>query len=221
MAKGPKDIKSKQLEQAAFKAGLDFEIPPEVTAAVDEFLAGEPTFTSDPEQAARRFSEQVEQPSLRTFNNEILPGINERFVQRGVRGPAQAGSLFEAGTDLATNLAALRSQFFREDEDRGIGAAEAALGRKASGATARLSSTILPIQLRASLGAQARGAENSQALSGFLNQFLQQQEGQANALAGAIRSGVPDPFRFNPGPSDSDLIKAKWMGLLAPSIGGG
>jgi hypothetical protein len=187
----PGDISSKQLEQAAFKAGLEYQIPPEVTAAIDTFLAGTPTFTNDPVARARAFEAEVQGPALRTFEQQIVPEIAQRFVSRGVRGPAQEATLLDAGQNLASNLGALRSQFFRQDEQQEILAKEAALGRVSQGATARLGESILPIQLKAALGGQARGAEAQTQLNSFLQQMIAMQRESASSLQAAIQNAAP------------------------------
>lgn len=206
MARRRDRIKAHQLEQSAFEAGLNFEIPQEVNDAVDLYLAGEPTFESDPERRAQLFEAEVKRPALDVFRDETVRSILQDAATSGGRGPVVAAELGDAARRLATNIGSLRSQFFRADEDREIAAKEAALGRVAQGATARLSESVLPIQLRAALGSQARGAEGADALQGFLKNFLAQSKEQGNALAAAIQGSVPTPFQFEGDTPSSGLL---------------
>ena len=51
-----------------------------------------------------------EQPIIRKFNEETLPGIAEQFAGAGgLQSSAFGGQMAKAGTDLSTNLSALRS----------------------------------------------------------------------------------------------------------------
>lgn len=63
---------------------------------------------NDPE-----FFQRFEAPAMRQFNEEIIPGIANRFASMGSGGALGStgfrNSINRAGSDLATNLAAMRA----------------------------------------------------------------------------------------------------------------
>lgn len=81
------------------------QLTPDMFARLQELLGGD-------EEALSKF----EQPYLRQFERDIIPRITERFGGAlGSHGALSSGglnqALAQAGTDLQTNLAALRGGF--------------------------------------------------------------------------------------------------------------
>lgn len=84
--------------------------------------------SQDPEMMAQ-FEEQVEAPAMRQFQEEIVPGVAERFSGMG----AQSSSAFnqtmgqQAGS-LAERLAAMKANWSLSNKSLGLQAAQTGLG---------------------------------------------------------------------------------------------
>src|ERR1700734_461735 len=78
---------------------------------------------NDPE-----FFKNMEAPAMRQFNEEIAPGIANRFASMGSGGALGStgfeNSISRAGSDLATNLAANRGQMQQQGVGQQLGYAQ-------------------------------------------------------------------------------------------------
>jgi len=176
---------TKQLEEQAFQAGVDYEVPADVTAAIDQLIEYNPTFDDDPAKRAQRFETEIGAPATRQFQEETQRMLMQSLAGGRRFGPVAQATMFDSNEDFSTNLASLRSQFFREDEDRAILAKESAFGRMAGGASMRMGESVLPMQLKAALAGQSRGVDSANDMTNLMNSYLQIAQQQAGAQQAA------------------------------------
>lgn len=75
---------------------------------------------------------QFEQPYLREFNEQIVPGIAERFTQGGAQHSSGFNqAMGQAGQSLAEKLAQMRAQLKQSAIDSALGMGQTGLGRQA------------------------------------------------------------------------------------------
>lgn len=124
---------------------------------------------------------QLESPMMRQFQEEIIPGIAERFSGLGAQSSsAFTQSLSQAGAGLQEKLSALRGQLTQQGVQQQLQAAQMGLGY--AQAPASLATNLAQL----GLGTQAFGYQNIAAQPGFLQNFLGslgQGAGQAAGLA--------------------------------------
>ena len=147
--------------------------------------------SNDPEATAA-----FEAPALRQFQQQIVPGIAERFTNLGAqKSSAFNQALAQSGKDLAVDLQALRS-----------GMQMQALPQAFQYATAP---SELGLQLgRLGLGTQA-----------FQNLYQQGSQGLLQSLLGGIAGGASAGFGNILGAAAASKAFPKTFGALAPSSG--
>jgi len=125
----------------------------------------------DPSSVTDFFNTNVKAPALENFQDEIIPGIRQSFVNQGLgRSGAAVGALADAGTDLGTNLSRQLSDLLFNTEQR-------TLDRQAQTAPTGLNT------LNTGLGAGGQQRDiMSQLLSGRFGEFLRTQPGNNSAL---------------------------------------
>lgn len=119
----------------------------------------------DPASTQQFFSQAIEQPALRRFEEDILPAISESFAGTGVSG-ALLRARQRAGTDLSESLNTNLANLLFSGE-------QAQLNRQGSALGTALG---LPLQAGQQVGATQRGIEQ-QGLSAALNEFIRTQGG--------------------------------------------
>lgn len=106
-------------DQSAYQQG---------SAALEDLLKG-----FDTEQATQQYQEAIARPAIQQFNEQVLPGIQERFTGSGSgRGSAAQRQLAQAGTQLQSNLASGQASYLQQGEAQNrqaqLGALSQALG---------------------------------------------------------------------------------------------
>ena len=141
--------------------------------AIANQLAANPSFQFDPAQTNQFFTEQIENPALRTFRNQLMPQIASRFLPGGQTGAALKTATGAAG-DLAANLASQRSSFMRGDQQLGAEFMERALGRQAGGIGMSQSEDLRRLSVPFQLGGAERGIAGQQGAEDFSRFMFQQ-----------------------------------------------
>lgn len=205
------------LQELAFAEAADYQVPESVLTAIGGQLMGVPAFNPDPAVRERYFAEAVEPAARRAFSETTVPQIASFFAARNAnRGGAFQRQLATAAENLETNLAGIRAGLLSEDEGRRFASLENAAQRIPGGIQQAIGAGILPIQLRASLGAEQRGIQQQFNTARFLNQFVDEQFDTAARLEGAIHdlARVP-PFEIGPSQGGGGF---DWAGFVSGLI---
>lgn len=133
------------------------------------------------DQLNQAFQTSIGDPTMRQFNREVLPGIQQQFANLGAgRSSALNQALATASSDLSTNLGSLRQNFLQNQQQQQIGAA---------GQAGALSA--MPLQQILSLLGPALQQSNQPLVMGSQPNFMQQLFNGAIQLGGsAIRGGM-------------------------------
>jgi len=103
--------------------------------------------TPSKEDLESRYQTQFVEPSLATFRQQIIPGIEERFSEAGAtRSSALNQALAAAARDLATNLSSQRAGLLSEQEARRQQAINQALQYGAAGPQTEMQLAQLGLQ---------------------------------------------------------------------------
>lgn len=101
------------------KGGYDLSQNPlfqQGTAALQPALQG-----FDPTRTTEAFQQQVANPAWQQFQEQIAPGIQERFISAGAgRGSGSQRQLAQAGSNLQQGLAGQLSGVLQQGEQQGI-----------------------------------------------------------------------------------------------------
>jgi len=128
----------------------------EQSGALSRIYSGEPGFQMDPVARERYFREQVEIPTMRTFQQDILPAIAERYAPGGRTGAFMQG-IGTGLADLGERLGAQRAAFLRQDELQAYQSQENALQRMLGLAGLGGAPFLSPYSGLAELGGVERG----------------------------------------------------------------
>lgn len=144
---------------------------------------------------------QLEAPMQRQFQEEIIPGIAERFS--GMGAGAQSSSAFnqsmgQAGAGLAERLAALRGQLTQQGVNQQLEAAQMGLNY------AQLPASINMGLSQLALGTQAFGYQN-----------IPGQPGIGQGILGALGTGAASAFGSAAGGPLGALAASGIKGLFA------
>ena len=156
LAPGISPLQQQAFDQAEEFFDTDFGLDAEGQAALQRLLsgevaegagevdlqAGEVAFRNDPKLQEEFFKANVQDPALKNFNENLLPGIDQRFAARGVSNSGgrfaelgnaanDVGSQLTRGrTDLAFRRLDLENQSREQAFDRRANANENALTRR-------------------------------------------------------------------------------------------
>lgn len=82
-----------------------------------------------PQQATSNWTQQVQAPTMQNFNENVLPGIEEKFAgQNAMGGGGAQDQLLKAGTDLSTGLGASLGSYLQQGQQQGNAQAMQAAG---------------------------------------------------------------------------------------------
>ena len=149
------------LEQqaASFIGGPGFQQGLANLGQANQFYQGQVNEQFNPQQVTQDFNVDTLNPAMRNFQQNVIPGISERFAGgNALRSGAFGTTLAQAGSDLQSNLAAQLGQ--RQVAERG-----AVRGRRAAGARGLMGTSLMPQQLIAPLlgiGGLQRGIQQQQ-----------------------------------------------------------
>ena len=133
----------------------------------------------DPTNTTNFFNTSIKDPSVRAFQQDIVPGISERFAgKNALRSGAFGRTLARAGSDLSSNLGAQLGNLLFQGE-------QAHLNRQNQAAGQLASQSLLPAQLAnplMQLGGLQRGI-TQQGLSANQSRFLEGLPSNNPALA--------------------------------------
>jgi hypothetical protein len=183
-----------ELLESAFAAAPGFlggTVPGARESALLRALSGEPALELDPALREEFFRTNVEQPALEIFEQQTLPAIASRFLGTGQTGAArQAAAVGARG--LSRDIAGLRSQFLRSDEELRARLADTALERALRGIPASLEAQLRPVSALAQLGGIERAIGGGMRGEALLRALLAQPFSDPRlGLFGAISGNVP------------------------------
>lgn len=178
--------------------------------ALSRLLSGEPAYQVDPRQTEALFQQAVAAPTIRQFQEEILPAIQEQHVGTGtlystMRAQAEA----REASRLASELAAQRAQWARAEQEAARQAAESAANRAAG---------LLPSALAWALESQAQPVQLGLAAR---SQLATERLGLADALtraagqAGQLGSSIFEQALAARGQLASELFRGSELNLAA------
>ena len=101
------DLSPLQQQAINFFGGQGFNQGLQNLGQANQFFGGQVNQQFNPAQVAQEFQVDTANPALRNFQQNIVPGISERFAGRNaLRSGAFGRNLAEAGGNLQANLAA-------------------------------------------------------------------------------------------------------------------
>lgn len=129
--------------------------------ALGRVYGGEAAFAPDPALRERYYQTQVEVPTLRSYREEVLPMIAERYGPGGQRG-ALYDALGRSSAGMMEALAGMRSQFLRDDERLAMQSNENALQRMYALSAMGGAPMLSPYAALADIGSLERGVSAQQ-----------------------------------------------------------
>ena len=200
-----------ELQQQGFELAGSFGSGGERTAALERLLSADPAFRAD--ELEEIFQAGIARPTLRQFERDILPGIDQRFAARGIANSGvRARALALAGSDVNEQLLAARSGLQLAQ----IGSRERALDRVGPAIQSSLANELSGIAVRATTGETQRAIQGEQMADAF-RRFLEAQP-VFNPALGLLPVSLNSPI---PGVQSKDrggLGSA--LGTIAGGIGG-
>jgi hypothetical protein len=213
-----KKTKEDPLQTEAFGMAERFAVDPQTLAVVEEIRAGTPAFAPDPRVRERYYNEAVVAPAMRQYRESIVPTIATYFAARNAnRGGGFQAALTRSAEDFGTNLAGIRAGLLSEDETRRFQSTEAAAARRPLGVSLAIGNQLLPMQVKAAMGAERRGITAQNNMARWANAMGAWQAQQAQALMDSInRLASIGPFEVGPSPSSG----GGWRGVLGGALSG-
>lgn len=115
------------------RAGSLFGNMIDSSGAVSRLISGDPAFTVDPADREAYYQSAVVNPSMRQFQNDILPLVDSRYGDTWGTAGGHREAVLRAGTDLTTNMGGILGDLVYKDVLAGRDSAERGLDRIATG----------------------------------------------------------------------------------------
>jgi len=135
------------------------------TGATDDIISQ--FLTGDPTDVESLFKESIQEPLIRTFQDEILPSIDRRFASSGFFGSERGKSVERSTEDLLQTLVGEKSKAV-------FGAEEAAKGRALQALSPSLNFSSGVTRQIGDIGSQETGLEERNVARNF-EEFARQQ----------------------------------------------